>query len=562
MSLHARSEDSPPSVRKAILASNTDVTEKGSMVQNSRSPPTTEVTCFATHGSFGVVDLGATKTVIGSSLVPDLINSLSPEVRKSLSRCSCSITFRFGNQGVLQSTQALVIPIRGFLLKVAIVPGSTPFLLSNTLLRALEAVIDTAQQKLVARKIHRTIPLQLTAKGLFLLDINDLAEPCHDGALVETHVVSDAKGEEAPPVSQGDRSNRKPGISNDKPGATVVTKETPKISNEIEGHTTAESMCDESSNLCPKSIAKGFVVPVKLVDHGQSVSTTSEGAEHSRTAHARSESVQPASDGRLPDRFWKGSLWSNLPGCMADRPTLDQMVCGPFPKFKHYQTQDVSPLCEPPSGESGVGRRVSGTHSRDQRALPEGRYWGQWEVLPKGTTKSQGNGSGGQVLTRSDHGPRGVASGPGRFHVGATRTGSGISRHSASEISNAEHGECVDQSHCPLGKDHGQHGQQQPQRGQVRDHQIECSTLLSAGDICSDADTFEVESVERNREGKYFQHMIQKIHTELQEVLSESLPIDNSRYHLFEVFCGPQSQLTHQCTAVGLSERSFWICSV
>ena len=91
----------------------------------------------------------------------------------------------------------------------------------------------------------------------------------------------------------------------------------------------------------------------------------------------------------------------------------------------------------------------------------------------------------------------------------------------------------------------------------MRDHQIECSTLLSAGDICSDADTFETESVERNREGKYFQHMVQKIHTELQEVLAESLPIDNSRYHLFEVFCGPQSQLTHQAQQLGFRSARF-----
>ena len=37
---------------------------------------------FATHGSFGVVDLGATKTVIGSHKVEELIESLNPEVRK------------------------------------------------------------------------------------------------------------------------------------------------------------------------------------------------------------------------------------------------------------------------------------------------------------------------------------------------------------------------------------------------------------------------------------------------------------------------------------------------
>ena len=125
--LHARSESSQQVVDRAILA-NDDRECEGPILEKDLSP-SLEVACFATHGSFGVVDLGATKTVIGSSLVPDLIKNLSPQVQKSLSRCSCSITFRFGNHGTLQSTQALVIPIHGFLLKVAIVPGSTPFLL-------------------------------------------------------------------------------------------------------------------------------------------------------------------------------------------------------------------------------------------------------------------------------------------------------------------------------------------------------------------------------------------------------------------------------------------------
>ena len=163
--LHARIESSQQVVDRAILAS--DDRECEGPILEKDSSPSLEVACFATHGSFGVVDLGATKTVIGSSLVPDLIKNLSPQVQKSLSRCSCSITFRFGNHGTLQSTQALVIPIHGFLLKVAIVPGSTPFLLSNTLLRPLGAVIDTEKKELHAKNINRTISLQLTARGLF-----------------------------------------------------------------------------------------------------------------------------------------------------------------------------------------------------------------------------------------------------------------------------------------------------------------------------------------------------------------------------------------------------------
>lgn len=210
-SMHVRSESSNPTMGEAILADDFGERENDRSDFTATSP--TEVTCFATHGSFGVVDLGATKTVIGSELVSDLIKSLSPKVQKSLSRCSCSITFRFGNHGVLQSQQAIVIPIQGFLLKVAIVPGSTPFLLSNTLLRALGAVIDTERKELYAKKIDRTLSLHLTSRGLFLLDINELAEPCCKGSLIETHVVSDAKqsadaAEKPSPLRKHTISNR------------------------------------------------------------------------------------------------------------------------------------------------------------------------------------------------------------------------------------------------------------------------------------------------------------------------------------------------------------------
>ena len=152
--------------------------------------------CFATHGSYGVVDLGATKTVIGSQKVGELINSLDPHVRKQVTRCECNITFRFGNHGTLKSEQALVVPLPNLLLKVAIVPGGTPFLISNTLLRAFQAVIDVEKHVMWSKKFNREYPLQLTPKGLFLVDLNDLAETSANATAArmpaETHLAEEA----------------------------------------------------------------------------------------------------------------------------------------------------------------------------------------------------------------------------------------------------------------------------------------------------------------------------------------------------------------------------------
>ena len=110
--------------------------------------------CFATHGSYGIVDLGASKTVIGSDSLGELIQSLDASIRQRLSRCPCNITFRFGNQATLTSRQALVVPIGSLNLKIAVVPGGTPFLISNTLMRTLQARIDCASFDLVELNVE------------------------------------------------------------------------------------------------------------------------------------------------------------------------------------------------------------------------------------------------------------------------------------------------------------------------------------------------------------------------------------------------------------------------
>ena len=70
----------------------------------------------------------------------------------------------------------MVVPICGLQLKIAIVPGAAPFLISNTLLRALGAMVDTGRNKLVLPKHDTEIPLQLSEKGLHLVDVNMLLQ--------------------------------------------------------------------------------------------------------------------------------------------------------------------------------------------------------------------------------------------------------------------------------------------------------------------------------------------------------------------------------------------------
>eukprot|EP00435_Cladocopium_sp_Y103_P014769 s1455_g3.t1 len=173
-----------------------------------------ELAMFSSHETFGILDTGATKSVIGSDLIPDLIKGLNPKIRQRLSRCKCSVTFRFGNQGTLDSNSALVIPIGNLGLKISIVQGQTPLLLSNTLLRTLKAQVDIAKQCLQSPLLKKPIKLHLNSRGLFLLDVNDLAESAstlcnvaetfsHVDIRTEPENAKTAPHAEQPPVEQG-----------------------------------------------------------------------------------------------------------------------------------------------------------------------------------------------------------------------------------------------------------------------------------------------------------------------------------------------------------------------
>ena len=136
--------------------------------------PVEAETFFASHDTWGILDTGATKTVMGSNHVSSFLQHVQPSVRDLIKRCPCEVVFRFGNQGTLKSEHAMVVPMCGLQLKIAIVPGATPFLISNTLLRALGALVDTENHKLILPKHHTEVPLKLSEKGLYLIDMNML----------------------------------------------------------------------------------------------------------------------------------------------------------------------------------------------------------------------------------------------------------------------------------------------------------------------------------------------------------------------------------------------------
>ena len=92
---------------------------------------------------------------------------------------------------MLTSDWAFVVPLSPKLhLKIAVVDGATPFLLSSALLRTIGAVIDTSKDVMWCRRFNCSVSLHLTDRGLFLLDMKELLQKAWNHHQMTTTVTS------------------------------------------------------------------------------------------------------------------------------------------------------------------------------------------------------------------------------------------------------------------------------------------------------------------------------------------------------------------------------------
>ena len=254
---HFRPRIEPASTYVSSEHSPAPASEQAMLPQLAQAEPV----LYTSTGAFGILDSGATKTVMGSQLLSDFLRNLHPGVRQQVKRCKCEVTFKFGNQGTLDSQHALVIPIGKLGLKIAIVPGSTPLLLSNTLLRTLKATLDIEKQVLLSPFLGEPIRLNLNNRGLFLVDVNELSM-ASNGKMpaaetfvhetVDTKPVQNAKESRAQQVScqvrerfaEPEKSNKpvKPQSQDMPPQQSVTNKTT--------NHDVSRSDLIANSSLC------------------------------------------------------------------------------------------------------------------------------------------------------------------------------------------------------------------------------------------------------------------------------------------------------------------------
>ena len=481
---------------------------------------------FVSHGCSGVVDLGASKTVIGSEHVTELIQSLDKTTQSKLQRCQCQMHFRFGNQGALSSSQALVVPIGKARVKIAIVPGKTPFLISNALLRGLQAVIDTHHQNLRSPFLKHPVKLSLTPRGLFLMDLNDLIvapqEPSgnrvpHNICLSETL----EKGVNA--VSRA--------------GVPITSKEvTPPIDNqERELHAEQGQVVDSPSDQQSRDENRQI-----MADRSQQQETGTQGAHPCTVCDrgvqhvvARSSFGKGANQGRDPTtghhqvRFvptvahdgsvWKDPCREEVHLHVGERAAVDHVVCPAL-----CQLREVGPSAV----ESGGGRELEPScpsATINTECIDRQDTCGQGQSQVPGQGDEDGSRGSGCSHPSRDCRVGGIGRSKCRSRLGSTRSSTEGGRTDSPRVfgsrcgqppnSSVEHGKHVTGS----GESHSEDCQRESS-SLIADPLGSWEALIAAGDI--DSHESSSRDSQPSTMTRRFRSVLQRITQELEEAVN------------------------------------------
>ena len=502
-----------------------------------------EVVFFSTHGTCGILDTGASKSVIGSKLLPALIESLTPHVRQQVFRTSCDITFRFGNQGTLDSQHALVVPLKsiGLGLKIAIVPGETPLLLSNTLMRTLKASLDSEHHTLSSPLLKHSVKLKLSPRGLYMLDLNDLLSAQKDlyksvdAPMAETFLSSDFSSENQPneplqPVMpDGPTKLGSHMIAPTGPGPQVQVH----VSSRSQGY---ESQCECTEISRPKPLPSQFLELVAQVSPSyqhESVKPdgTCDGSDPSRK-HRRVPSTGSGNDEPAAHHFRTHTCGQDICRDVGPGEAMDEMVfqnvCRQHQDRTHEATsihgESPRPIREDPQhGATDEPRRSAGSHPAQRQVHAE---------KPSNACSPD-------------------SSGRGRSRDRPTRTmgrdGCLINQSCASSRDDrCSAGSCTE---------HGRSAERDPRTSPTGELDGALQMLRKAGDI--DAD-FEISqeavahfhSTSPNHLHRKCHQLVQQFSKELASI-SQSCHQRSAPIQVLEVFCGPQSELTKQVNNLG-----------
>ena len=544
--------------------------EKSSVVSAVPSANSAEI-MFASCGSCGVVDLGASKTVIGSNNLRELMQGLSSKVQDQLQRCPCRMQFRFGNQGVLSSTHALVVPIGSLKLKIAVVPGNTPFLLSNAFLRGFQAVIDTNQKTMSSPMLTHKIPLQLSSRGLFLMDLNDVIDAAKPGvstkpAEVVCHTMSEKS--DGKPETQFESVSSSRSCLTEKSDTiscpmNLAMPESSVSNQEVVGSADSQnqSQVTRTNRSAGPSVQDSVDVRCSIRDHSnvQSRSSFDQDPREGGNSSPQHRALHSARARRDEGGVRQDPSWKNVQANVGAGAGLGTLVHSALSKVDQTGASTDAAFCgaqgelsrelefEGPS-LSCRERSHTGTSANCQAQGPEcdsqeSSYAQESSDAKHGKSDWRGGVPGRRVRDVASH-----VSDCGERSEG---------RCSVLAATDVEHGKHAT-TDCPP------HPEQGCSRESVEPVDFKNSeglwdTLLAAGDIdsidCLQTETPTGPSSDQRR----FNEILKVIMNEFETIKNEIKGVKRSSHHihLFEVFCSSESRLSQQVESCGGVARRY-----
>ena len=510
---------------------------------------------FASSGTSGVVDLGASQTVIGSDQMKELLEQLPLKVKQQIRKTSCNLTFRFGNHQTLPCRHAVLFPLQGSWFRVAIVEGKTPFLLSSNFLRhTLKAVIDTDEGTLWSKTLRKILTITPTQKTRFLLDINQLWES-ENVLFQETLQVQESSthlAEVTPFESRGKVTEQMSSKSQTK-NAQPFEVDSPKFEKSSEGHVEKSpvdhvetsvtnrkdcirvQMCETMSVQTPQSLEHQNHTksqPNSDVEASWPVESLPEGSDISSKRDNESRR-----DGKHEDRIRESEVRHEVLRSLR-RSGLNPLHCEHIRKQQQTGTQSLHPFC----GKDGV-RECSANVNQDEEEprCQEGcSHHGRARRDLTGGTGSLGIAIGGTSLmpgSRSES-DRSTPE-PPREHDGRSRDPYAEPRYAERAIDTMA--SCEDRTR-DLSPELLERILQDAMMAQASD-KPELDFEISTD---PDAKTYEAEC----------RKLIRKFKKELEEVKAVIKP-SKTKTFLFEVMCSPNSEVVRQCWMQGLKACRF-----
>ena len=509
---------------------------------------------FVDHGSAAILDTGASKSVIGKKRLEQLMRNLPDVFVKRIAWQKSETVFRFGNNGTLASLGAVFIPLGRRWLRLEVVEGTTPFLLSNAFLQAVAADICTSRKLLCMFHGRVSVPLSVSEKGLFLVDLVEIlkhaqVEDLHGESWeVVTNMIDERKtGKEETKDTHLCTRHTLP-----TPAATPAssTCEKPPISPDTDGAKESKSrLCRLRGIGCPTPIPR------------RSCSGDNAGPQRDQDCEAarshNSEGVGRPSAGRRETR--RKDICTS-PGCRRElwrvheeegRPDLSVGI-------------EFSELCE----SSGPGEPVAqdGTAPANSDSCHD-----RQDEAGMGNEWCRGHGLG------CDRGVEGLA-----------EFGSPIEDHDVSKWVSSDQAWASGRRQR-VGHEGGDLSRGQPESG--ANSEADCSAagrdeadFASRDGRCLEHTIEKLSSVvQQNSDGdeqpsedtsfvQFFDmelaNLVTKIEHQLEELANHSTDIrtrhtaqrfSNSRRRLdiLEVYCFPDSQLTHTASKMGLTVQRF-----